>query len=139
MGTRITIFPIPRHQRPPPQPPTCILFHRPRPYPTEINHDTLLGFPLHKMAKSSRSSTTKANNQRLKAKVFGPVESARQQRLSAKLLELASQPKPVPEKEMKDAEEQGEAEDKAGQESKADDSKCLDSCKDAPFAKQTTD
>lgn len=77
------------------------------------------------MAKSSRASTTKANNQRLKAKVFGPVESARQERLSAKLLELASQPKPVPEKEMKDAEEQGETEDKTQQESKADDSKCL--------------
>lgn len=76
------------------------------------------------MAKSSRSSTTKANNQRLKAKVFGPVESARQERLSAKLLELASQPKPVPEKEMKDIEEQGETEDKTEPEAKADDSKC---------------
>lgn len=73
------------------------------------------------MAKSSRASTTKANNQLLKAKVFGPVESARQERLSAKLLELASQPKPVPEKEMKDAEEERETEDKTEQEPKADD------------------
>ena len=59
------------------------------------------------MAKSQRSSVTKANNQRLKKNVFGPVEAARQQRLSARLLEIASQPKPVPEKEMKDAAEQG--------------------------------
>ncbi|KAI2630939.1 hypothetical protein GGR54DRAFT_177357 [Hypoxylon sp. NC1633] len=46
------------------------------------------------MAKSSRASSRKANNQRLKSKVFGPVESARVERLSAKLLELAAQPKP---------------------------------------------
>lgn len=59
------------------------------------------------MAKSQRSSVTKANNQRLKKNVFGPVEAARQQRLSARLLEIASQPKPVPEKDMKDAVEQG--------------------------------
>lgn len=59
------------------------------------------------MAKSQRSSVTKANNQRLKKNVFGPVEAARQQRLSAKLLEIASQPKPVPEKEMKDAADKG--------------------------------
>lgn len=76
------------------------------------------------MAKSSRASTTKANNQRLKAKVFGPIEAARQERLSAKLLEIASQPKPVPEKEMKDDEEPRETEEKAEQESKADDSEC---------------
>ncbi|KAL7626258.1 hypothetical protein AAE478_003028 [Parahypoxylon ruwenzoriense] len=46
------------------------------------------------MAKSARASSRKANNQRLKAKVFGPVESARAERLSAKILELAAQPKP---------------------------------------------
>ncbi|KAI0128655.1 hypothetical protein BJ170DRAFT_339538 [Xylariales sp. AK1849] len=46
------------------------------------------------MAKSARASTRKANNQRLKSKVFGPVEAARMERLSAKLLELAAQPKP---------------------------------------------
>jgi hypothetical protein len=46
------------------------------------------------MAKSSRASTNKANNRRLKSKVFGPVEDARMQRLSAKLLELAAQPAP---------------------------------------------
>ncbi len=46
------------------------------------------------MAKSARASSRKANNQRLKANVFGPVEAARADRLSAKLLELASQPEP---------------------------------------------
>ncbi|KAI2613108.1 uncharacterized protein GGS25DRAFT_518790 [Hypoxylon fragiforme] len=46
------------------------------------------------MAKSARSSTRKANNQRLKSKVFGPVEAARAERLSAKLTEIVSQPKP---------------------------------------------
>ena len=46
------------------------------------------------MAKGLRSSRNKANNRKLKAKVFGPVEDARKERLSAKLLELASQPRP---------------------------------------------
>ncbi|KAH8781395.1 hypothetical protein F5883DRAFT_638230 [Diaporthe sp. PMI_573] len=74
------------------------------------------------MAKSQRSSVTKANNQRLKKNVFGPVEAARQQRLSARLLEIASQPKPLPEKEMKDATEQAETEEtKAAGEAKQDD------------------
>lgn len=35
----------------------------------------------------------KKNNRALKHKVFGPVEAARNERLSAKLLELAQQPK----------------------------------------------
>lgn len=64
------------------------------------------------MAKSSRASTTKANNQRLKAKVFGPVEQARMERLSAKLLEVASAPKPEKaeaENEMKIVDEEDEA------------------------------
>lgn len=83
---------------------TCIYKHHPRKSETGSNN------PNHahnkaKMAKSQRSSVTKANNQRLKKNVFGPVEAARQQRLSAKLLEIASQPKPVPEKEMNDAAE----------------------------------
>lgn len=46
------------------------------------------------MARSSRSSVIKANNQRKAAGVFGPVEAARAERLSARLLELARQPKP---------------------------------------------
>lgn len=70
------------------------------------------------MAKSSRASSRKANNQRLKAKVFGPVEAAREERLAAKLLEIASQPKPVPEREMEDA---AEKENPEG-EQKSDDS-----------------
>lgn len=72
------------------------------------------------MAKSSRASTRKANNQRLKENVFGPVEDARQQRLAAKLLEIASQPKPVPEKEMKDTPEEDASEEKAAHEHKGD-------------------
>ena len=57
------------------------------------------------MAKSARASSRKANNQRLKKNVFGPIETARTERLAAKLLELAAQPKPqnVPETEMEDA------------------------------------
>lgn len=41
------------------------------------------------MAKSSRASRIKKNNQALKKRVFDPVETARNERLSAKLLELA--------------------------------------------------
>ena len=47
------------------------------------------------MAKSARASVVKKNRSNLKKKVFGPVESARNERLSSKLLELASQPKPL--------------------------------------------
>lgn len=72
------------------------------------------------MAKSSRASSRKANNQRLKAKVFSPVEEARAERLSAKLLELAAQPKPpAPEGgEMKIADD--EDENAGGEEVKMD-------------------
>ncbi|KAM7185377.1 Protein of unknown function (DUF2423) domain containing protein [Rhypophila sp. PSN 637] len=52
------------------------------------------------MAKSARSSQIKTNNQKLKKNVFGPVEEARTARLSARLLELASQPKPQKDVEM---------------------------------------
>lgn len=84
----------------------CIYKHHPRKSETGPN-DPNHSLNKAEMAKSQRSSVTKANNQRLKKNVFGPVEAARQQRLSAKLLEIASQPKPVPEKEMKDAAEKG--------------------------------
>lgn len=47
------------------------------------------------MAKSARASKIKTNNSKLKSRVFGPIETARTERLSAKLLELASQPKPT--------------------------------------------
>ncbi|KAI6779184.1 uncharacterized protein J7T54_000330 [Emericellopsis cladophorae] len=46
------------------------------------------------MARSSRSSAKKFNNQRKAAEIFGPVESARAERLSQRLLDLAKQPKP---------------------------------------------
>lgn len=52
------------------------------------------------MAKSSRSSVIKTNNRRLKKNVFGPIESARAERLSAKLLALAAEAKPVKDVEM---------------------------------------
>ncbi|KAK3179248.1 major facilitator super transporter protein [Lecanicillium sp. MT-2017a] len=65
------------------------------------------------MAKSSRSSTKKANNQRLAATVFGPAESARAERLSAKLLALAKQPKPEADINMDD-EPEAEAEEEQG-------------------------
>ncbi|RYO80307.1 hypothetical protein DL766_003224 [Monosporascus sp. MC13-8B] len=80
------------------------------------------------MAKSSRASTRKANNRRLKANVFGPVESARAERLSAKLLELASQPKPeakeiriVEDVETAEAEEAGAKMDEDAAAENADD------------------
>lgn len=45
------------------------------------------------MAKSARATSVKKRRQILKKNVFGPVEEARNERLSAKLLELASKPK----------------------------------------------
>ena len=60
------------------------------------------------MAKSARASSIKKNNTGLKKRVFGPVEIARSERLSAKLLALAQQPKPPrPEKKQKDVEIDG--------------------------------
>ncbi|KAI1417832.1 hypothetical protein F5Y13DRAFT_151933 [Hypoxylon sp. FL1857] len=75
------------------------------------------------MAKSARSSTRKTNNQRLKANVFGPIEAARAERLSAKLLELAAQPKPPkPESsEMKMVDDAGEEEAKIDEDTAAAD------------------
>ncbi|KAI4269608.1 MAG: hypothetical protein L6R38_007406 [Xanthoria sp. 2 TBL-2021] len=46
------------------------------------------------MAKGLRSSVKKANRSRLRSRVFGPVEEARKQRLSAKLLSKAVEPSP---------------------------------------------
>ncbi|KAK1149957.1 hypothetical protein N8T08_003513 [Aspergillus melleus] len=46
------------------------------------------------MAKSVRASVMKRNKAKLRATVFGPAVDARTERLSAKLQELASQPKP---------------------------------------------
>jgi hypothetical protein len=47
------------------------------------------------MAKGLRASVNKRNKSKLRSRVFGPVETARTERLSAKLLELAQQPKPT--------------------------------------------
>lgn len=61
------------------------------------SHSKIFGKPQYtydNMAKSARASRIKKNNRALKHKVFGPVEAARNERLSAKLLELAQQPKP---------------------------------------------
>ena len=57
------------------------------------------------MAKGLRSSKNKANNLKLRAKVFGPVENARKERLSTKLLELASKPHASAEEDTKMVEE----------------------------------
>ena len=54
------------------------------------------------MAKGARASSIKANNAALKSKVFGPVETARTERLSAKLLALAAAPRPSAQKETGD-------------------------------------
>lgn len=57
------------------------------------------------MAKSVRASVSKRNRAALRKKVFGPIVDARTERLSAKLQELASQPKPeAPEKTKMDIE-----------------------------------
>ncbi|KAH8683312.1 hypothetical protein BGZ60DRAFT_399885 [Tricladium varicosporioides] len=65
------------------------------------------------MAKGARASVRKANNVRLKTQVFGPVENARMERLSAKLLELAAQPKPTREDITMDTEEDATKENAA--------------------------
>ncbi|GAB1197301.1 hypothetical protein APSETT444_006594 [Aspergillus pseudonomiae] len=52
------------------------------------------------MAKSVRASVQKRNRAKLRATVFGPVVDARTERLSAKLQELASQPKPSNEEKL---------------------------------------
>ncbi|KAG6007719.1 hypothetical protein E4U54_008791 [Claviceps lovelessii] len=62
------------------------------------------------MAKSARSNTRKQNNRRLYAKVFSPAEAARNERLSAKLLELAKQPKPESSDINMDADDNAETE-----------------------------
>ncbi len=52
------------------------------------------------MAKGARASTRKRNNAALRAKIFGPAVDARTERLSAKLQELVSRPKPAEERAM---------------------------------------
>ena len=52
------------------------------------------------MAKGLRASTRKRNNAKLRSTVFGPASDARTGRLSAKLQEIASQPRPDQERAM---------------------------------------
>lgn len=73
---------------------------------TAISHTTTQ-LCTAKMGKGLRSSVNKTNNRKLKKNVFGPVETARTERLSQKLLELASQPKP-PKSDMEVEESSGE-------------------------------
>lgn len=47
------------------------------------------------MAKSTRATNKKRNRAKLRATIFGPADEARTSRLSAKLQELADQPKPT--------------------------------------------
>lgn len=54
------------------------------------------------MAKGARASTRKRNNAALRAKIFGPATDARTERLSTKLKELISKPKPAQDKVMAD-------------------------------------
>ena len=67
------------------------------------------------MAKGQRASTVKRNNTALRAK-FAPIYDARTARLSAKLQEIAAQPKP-PRDETMDVDAEGL---KAGQNSDSD-------------------
>lgn len=46
------------------------------------------------MAKSARASSKKVNHTKLRARVFGPAEKARAERIHAKLLDTINQPKP---------------------------------------------
>ncbi|KAF1915716.1 hypothetical protein BDU57DRAFT_518829 [Ampelomyces quisqualis] len=46
------------------------------------------------MAKGARASSKKANRTKLRARVFGPAEKARAERIHAKLLQTVQQPKP---------------------------------------------
>ncbi|RMX96272.1 hypothetical protein D0868_11269 [Hortaea werneckii] len=65
------------------------------------------------MAKSSRSSRVKKNNQNLKKKLFGPAEIARSERMNAKLLELAKQQKSQQEMEVEGSDDKDGAANKS--------------------------
>lgn len=65
------------------------------------------------MAKSSRSSRVKKNNQNLKKKLFGPAEIARSERMNAKLLELAQQQKSQQEMEVEGSDDKDGAANKS--------------------------
>ncbi|KAK5134899.1 hypothetical protein LTR08_005989 [Meristemomyces frigidus] len=77
------------------------------------------------MAKSARASSVKKNNTGLKKRVFGPVEIARSERLSAKLLALAQQPKP-PRPEKMEVEKDGRKDVGAKEDKTADETMDVD-------------
>jgi hypothetical protein len=58
------------------------------------------------MAKSARASSIKVNHTKLRARVFGPVEKARAERIHARLLATIQQAKP--ERTEMDTAEDGE-------------------------------
>jgi hypothetical protein len=58
------------------------------------------------MAKSARASSIKVNHTKLRARVFGPVEKARAERIHARLLATIQQAKP--ERTAMDTAEDGE-------------------------------
>jgi hypothetical protein len=63
------------------------------------------------MGKGLRSSVKKTNRSKLRASVFGPVESERAERIHAKLLETIQQPKPeLPKKAAMDVDSEGKPE-----------------------------
>ena len=70
------------------------------------------------MAKGLRASTRKRNNTKLRSTVFGPASDARTERLSAKLREIASQPRPEQERAMEV--DNSEDKDRAGPDTGAD-------------------
>lgn len=58
------------------------------------NHPYYIDCPaitLYQMAKGLRASSKKANRSIIRSRIFGPAEEQRTQRLSARLVELASQ------------------------------------------------
>jgi hypothetical protein len=72
------------------------------------------------MAKGQRASTVKRNNSALRAK-FAPIYDVRTARLSAKLQEIAAQPKPVREETMDvDANEDGSKDQEEDEDSDID-------------------
>jgi hypothetical protein len=72
------------------------------------------------MAKGLRASVTKRNKSKLRDRVFGPVEAARTERLSAKLMELARQPKPTRDAEMLQVDGQDVMDEKSVEEGEKD-------------------
>jgi len=67
------------------------------------------------MAKGLRATTKKNNRVKIRARVYAPVDEARTERLSQKLLELASQPRPAKTEMDVDAEKEVSSKDQDAQ------------------------